>query len=238
MNNKKQIIGLLFQNSKLDYYKEKYEYYYIKNQGKIKYSTFAGDESSEIEIKDTVKFTEDILGIVANWQAEYKNKKEELEGILWSLLLSFSDDTELIFDGCDDYPENFKDLDVYLKNIVADYIEPYNKQNCQAFDTDMISRCKQLQPINYLEDVLPFYKKFYELKLQDVNYAANIKESYERKEIKDLDLQGVLTSFTLIHRDEYWFGGDGFIFKTSLENKYFEKLYSRMQELISEAKNK
>jgi hypothetical protein len=37
MNNKKQIIGLLFQNSRLDEYKEKYEYYFIKNQGEICY---------------------------------------------------------------------------------------------------------------------------------------------------------------------------------------------------------
>ena len=234
MNIKKQIIGLLFQNSRLDEYKEKYEYYYINNQSKIKYSSFLGDESPQIEIKDIAKFTEDILEIVTNWQAEYKNKKVELESVLWSLLVSFSDDTELIFDGCDDYPENFKDLEMYLKNIVVDYIEPYDKQNCQAFDTDTISRCKQLQPINCMEDVLPFYKNFYKLKLHDLNYAENIKESYERKEIKDLDLQGVLTSFTLIQRDDYWLGSDGFILKNSLDKKYFEKLYNRMQELINE----
>ena len=67
-----------------------------------------------------------------------------------------------------------------------------------------------------------------------MNYAENIKESYERKEIKDLDLQGVLTSFTLIQRDDYWLGSDGFILKNSLDKKYFEKLYNRMQELINE----
>ena len=37
-----------------------------------------------------------------------------------------------------------------------------------------------------------------------------------------------------IQRDDYWLGSDGFILKNSLDKKYFEKLYNRMQELINE----
>lgn len=99
---------------------------------------------------------------------------------------------------------------------------------------DLILRCKQLPAINCLEDISPFYKKLYELKLHDVHYLDNIDNSFERKEISVLDLQGVLTSYTMIQRDEYWHGGYGSVYKESLNKKYFEKLYNRLQELIKE----
>ena len=57
------------------------------------------------------------------------------------------------------------------------------------------------------------------------------------KPIEELTRDEVLTSFTIIQREEYWEGGYDYIFKGYLNDKTFERLYNRLQFLIKEYDN-
>lgn len=100
-----------------------------------------------------------------------------------------------------------------------------------------IEKCKQLPRIEKLEDCMAFYKLFFKYKLFDANYGAKDHKDYRDKPFEELSLDEVLTSFTIIQREDYWNGGYDSAFERYLENKTFEKLYNRLQELIKEVDN-
>ena len=124
------------------------------------------------------------------------------------------------------YPENIEDNP--SKKVKAVLSE---------FDLIMIQRCKQLPELKTLEDCRKFYKKFFELNLYNIDYANPEHNSYMNKPFEELTRDEVLTSFTIIQREDYWNGGYDSTFQRYLENKTFEKLYNRLQELIKEVKN-
>ena len=98
-------------------------------------------------------------------------------------------------------------------------------------------KCKQLPRIEKLEDCRAFYKVFFKYKLFDAHYGEKDHKDYRDKPFDELSLDEVLTSFTIIQREDYWNGGYDSTFERYLENKTFEKLYNRLQELIKEVDN-
>ena len=96
---------------------------------------------------------------------------------------------------------------------------------------DLIIKCKLLPSISTVEDCRKFYKIFFEQKLYDINYGDKDHKDCREKPIEELTLKEILTSFTVIQREEYWEGGYDYTFEKYIENKTFEKLYNRLQEL-------
>ena len=96
---------------------------------------------------------------------------------------------------------------------------------------NLIEKCKLLPAINTIEDCRKFYKIFFEQKLYDANYGEKDHIDYREKPIEDLTLNEVLTSFTVIQREDHWEGGYDCIFERYIKNKTFEKLYNRLQEV-------
>ena len=135
------------------------------------------------------------------------------------------------------YDKERKQLITIYPENVADNQSKAAKRVLNEFDLIMIERCKQLPKIETIEDCLQFYKKFFELSLFDFDYNNPEHNSYMNKSIEELTRDEVLTSFTVIQREEYWEGGYGYIFNGCLEDKTFEKLYNRLQELIKEVED-
>lgn len=132
------------------------------------------------------------------------------------------------------YDKERKQLITIYPENVAENQSRASKRVLNEVDLIMIERCKQLPEIKTLEDCRAFYKKFFELSLYDIDYTNPEHNSYMNKSIEELTRDEVLTSFTIIQREDYWEGGYDYIFKGYLENKTFEKLYNRLQEIISE----
>lgn len=135
------------------------------------------------------------------------------------------------------YDKERKQLITIYPENVADNQSKAAKRVLNEFDLIMIERCKQLPKIETFEDCLQFYKKFFELSLFDFDYNNPEHNSYMNKPIEELTRDEVLTSFTVIQREEYWEGGYGYIFNGRIEDKTFEKLYNRLQELIKEVED-
>ena len=112
------------------------------------------------------------------------------------------------------------------------------KKVLNEFDLILIERCKQLPKIETYEDCLIFYKKFFKLNLFDFDYHNPAHNNYKNKQIEELTRDEVLTSFTIIQRENYWEGGYDYIYNGYLKNKTFQRLYNRLQELIKENDNK
>ena len=101
-----------------------------------------------------------------------------------------------------------------------------------------IEKCKKLPNIENLKDCREFYKIFFKNKLYDLKYGEDSHYDYRHKPIEQLTLDEVLTSFTVIQREDYWEGGYDYIFERYLADKTFERLYDRLQELVSEMEEK
>ena len=97
-----------------------------------------------------------------------------------------------------------------------------------------IEICKQLSKLENLKDCRAFYKLFFKHKLYDAKYGEEGHLDYRDKPIEQLTFDEVLTSFTVIQREDYWEGGYDYIFEGYLKDKTFERLYNRLQELIRE----
>lgn len=135
--------------------------------------------------------------------------------------------------------------DKVRKQLITIFPEDTSKNDTKILKTvmsevDLIinERCKQLPKIETLQDCQDFYHKFYDLNLCDINYGDESHKSFKDKPIEELTRDEVLTSFTIIQREDYWEGGYGdSVFKKYLDNKSFERLYSRLQEVIREVEN-
>ena len=95
---------------------------------------------------------------------------------------------------------------------------------------DLIIKCKLLPAIVTVEDCRKFYKIFFEQKLYDANYGDEDHKDYREKPIEDLTLKEVLTSFTIIQREDHWESFNDSVFERYIQDKIFEKLYNRLQE--------
>ena len=69
-----------------------------------------------------------------------------------------------------------------------------------------------------------------------MNYGEKDHKDYRDKPIEELTLNEILTSFTVIQREDYWEGGNDYVFERFLENKTFGRLCKRLQELCSDNK--
>ena len=98
---------------------------------------------------------------------------------------------------------------------------------------DLIERCKLLPPISTIDDCRKFYKIFFKQKLYDANYGSKDHKNYRHKPIEEFTLNEVLSSFTIIQREEHWESFNESVFERYLENKTFEKLYNRLRELCA-----
>ena len=133
--------------------------------------------------------------------------------------------------------------DKMRKQLITIFPEDTSKKDTKTSKTivsevDLIinERCKQLPNIETLTDCRIFYYKFYDLNLYDINYGNENHKSFKDKPIAELTRDEVLTSFTIIQREDYWEGGYDFVFQKYLDNKTFENLYLRLQTVISEDK--
>ena len=100
-----------------------------------------------------------------------------------------------------------------------------------------IEICKQLPKPENLKDCRAFYKLFFKHKLYDAKYGEEGHLDYRNKPIEQLTFDEVLTSFTVIQREDYWEGCYDYIFEGYLKDKTFERLYNRLQELIKEVED-